>query len=188
MKTRVISLLAVVIIIMTGCKTKTDGLDRAMALRSKLLSSSGYSFDADITADYGDRLYTFSMNCRVDDSGTVAFTVTAPETLAGISGNIGENGGALTFDDTALAFDLLADGQFSPVSAPWLLVHTLCSGYLTSCAEIEGGWMLSIDDRYEDDALNLTVYLGADGLPFAAEAAWQGRRILSLTVKNFTFA
>lgn len=158
-----------------------------MALRSKLLSSDGYSFDAEITADYGDRLYSFSMNCRVDDEASVAFSVTAPQTIAGITGNITEKGGRLTFDDTALAFELLADGQFSPVSAPWLLVHTLRSGYLTSCAETEGGWILSIDDRYEDDALNLTVYLGADDLPSAAEVSWKGRRILSLTVKNFTF-
>ena len=47
--------------------------------------------------------------------------------------------------------------------------------------------MVSIDDSYEDDALNLSVWLGQDGLPTGAEILWRGRRVLSLTVKNFSF-
>ena len=174
-------------VLLSGCKSETDGLAAAMELRSKLLSSAGCRFDAQITADYGDRLYTFSMNCQADAEGTVSFTVTDPETIAGITGNVGKSGGALTFNDTALAFELLADEQFSPVSAPWLLVHILSSGYLTSCAQIESGWMITIDDSYDDDALSLNVYLGVDDLPVGAEVSWRGRRILSMTVKNFTF-
>ena len=158
-----------------------------MELRSRLASSDGYSFDTQITANYGDRLYTFEMNCRVDSTGNLDFTVTAPDAIAGIMGSVNPQGGKIIFDDTALAFELLADGQFSPVSAPWVLVHTLHYGYITSCAQVEGGTMVSIDDSYEDDALNLSVWLGQDGLPTGAEILWRGRRVLSLTVKNFSF-
>ena len=164
-----------------------EPLKPALELRSRLVASQGYGFDTQVTADYGDKLYTFDMNCRVDNSGNVAFTVTGPETIAGITGVVSSQGGKLTFDDTALAFELLADGQFSPVGAPWVLVHTLHSGYITSCARLDTGYMVSIDDRYDDDALNLSVWLGEDGLPTGAEISWDGRRVLSLTVKNFRF-
>jgi hypothetical protein len=66
-----------------------------------------------------------------------------------------------------------------------VLVHTLRSGYILSCAELESGTMVSIDDSYENDALNLSVWLDSENLPTGAEVFWQGRRILSMTVKNF---
>lgn len=187
MKKRFITFTIALLVFLAGCSGGGDSLDRALALRSRMVSSNGCTFDAEVTADYGDKLYIFAMSCQADSQGNVAFTVTAPESIAGITGTVSEQGGQLTFDDTALAFELLADGQFSPVSAPWLLVHTLRSGYLTSCAQVEDGLLLSIDDSYEADALNLSVYLGQDDLPTAAEVSWQGRLILSLTVKNFAF-
>lgn len=174
-------------ILLPGCAGGGDTLGQAMDLRSRLLSSGGYTFDTEITADFGDKVYTFAMNCRADNAGNVAFTVTAPDTIAGITGVMDAQGGKLTFDGTALAFELLADGRLSPVSAPWVLVHTLHFGYITSCAQTDSGLMVSVNDSYEDDALNLCVYLSEDGLPAGAEIFWNGSRILSLTVKNFTF-
>ena len=187
MKKKVVLWFILLCVLLPGCDGGGDSLKPAMELRSRLLASEGYTFNTQITADYGDKLYTFDLNCQVDNAGNVAFTVTAPETIAGISGIMDSKGGKLTFEDTALAFDLLADSRFSPVSAPWVLVHTLHYGYITSCAELEDGTMLSINDSYENDALNLSVWLGQDRLPVGAEIFWQGRRVLSLTVKNFSF-
>ena len=73
------------LLLLTGCAGTQERLDRAIALRSKLLSASGCSFDAVITADYGDITYTFSLNCQGDDQGNLLFSVTAPQTIAGIS-------------------------------------------------------------------------------------------------------
>ena len=174
-------------VILPGCAAGEDAMGQALDLRSRLLCSDGYTFDARISADFGDRVYTFSMNCQADSGGNLAFTVTAPESIAGITGKIDAQGGKLTFDDTALAFELLADGRFSPVSGPCVLVHTLHFGYITACARTEAGVMVSVNDSYADDALNLSVYLGADGLPTDAEIFWRGSRVLSLTVSNFSF-
>ena len=55
-----------------------------MSLRSRLLAGT-VSFDAEITADYGDELYTFSMHCQSDLQGQVTFTVTQPENISGIT-------------------------------------------------------------------------------------------------------
>ena len=157
-----------------------------MSLRSRLLAGS-VSFDAAITADYGDELYTFAMQCQSDTRGQVRFTVTEPETISGITGTIDGNVGKLHFDDQVLSFPLMADDQLSPVSAPWIFMRTLHSGYLTS-ADMEGELLrLSIDDSYDDDALHLDVWLNESDHPVRAEVIWQGRRLLSIEVKNFTF-
>lgn len=172
--------------LLTGCIGNNEELERAMGLRAKLLSGS-CGFDTEITADYGDQLYTFSVSCTGDSSGMLTFTVTAPDTIAGIAGSISNGAGKLTFDDTALEFPLLADGQVTPVSAPWLLLKTLQGGYLTS-AGMDGELLrLTIDDSYEEDALQLDIWLGRDDKPVRAEILYDGRRILTLTVNNFTF-
>lgn len=170
---------------LTGCAQQDALLDRAMTLRAQMIANA-VSFDAEITADYGDVTYTFSMNCQVDTTGSMTFTVAEPDTLAGITGTISATGGKLTFDDTALAFEMMADGQLTPVIGPWVLIKTLRSGYLTSCGMDADSLRLAIDDSYEEDALHLDIWLDGEDKPKNADIYWEGRRLLSVTVSNFT--
>ena len=133
-----------------------------MKFRETLLAAQSCSFDAEITADYGDSLNQFRMGCQADSSGTIAFEVLAPETITGIKGNLSYSGGELTFDDTALYFDLLTDDQLTPVSAPWIFLKALRSGYITSVCREECGLRVTVDDSYESDALTLDVWLEED--------------------------
>jgi hypothetical protein len=169
-----------------GCGRNDDALDRALSMRQRL-QSAACSFDCTVTADYGEKIHVFSMRCTAELTGDMTFEVLSPETITGITGIVSQSKGKLTFDDKALAFDLLADGQLSPVSAPWVLIHTLRGGYLSSCAEIEGGMILSIDDSYDKDPLRLDIRMDEDGKPETADILWQGRRILSMEVENFEF-
>lgn len=179
-----IGALLLFVCLITGCTSVSNEMERGLALRDKLLSC-GCSFSTDITADYGDKVYTFTMDCLADAQGNITFTVTAPETISGITGTIDNAGGKLTFDDTALQFALMADDQVTPVSAPWILVKTLRSGYLTS-ANTEGDYLrLTIDDSYEEDALHLDIWLSSDDIPVRAEILYDGRKILSLAVTDF---
>lgn len=184
---RVGLILLAVVLLLGGCTADDGQLDRAMTLRAEMIAKT-ISFDAKILADYGDKSYEFSMNCQADTDGKLRFTVGEPETIAGISGTVSAAGGKLTFDDVALAFEVMADGQLSPVSAPWVLVKTLRSGYLTSCCEEDGVLRVAIDDSYEEDALHLDIWLDEQDLPKYAEIYWQGRRLLSIMVSNFRMA
>lgn len=174
-------------VFLSGCGGKNRELHKGMELRTKLLAAQAVSFDAEITADYGDAVHMFSMACESDELGNLTFSVTAPETVAGITGKIGSEGGALTFDGTALYFDMLPEGQISPISAPWILLKTLRSGYLTSAGKDRERTMLTIDDSYEDDALTLDIWLDDKDFPEEAEVLYKGRKILSLKVSNFVF-
>jgi hypothetical protein len=181
-----LKILAVILalLILGGCKGSEAELNRAMALRAQLLASS-VSFDAKITADYGSEVHTFSVYCEGDSQGNLGFRVTAPETIADITGRIGAGEGKLTFGDTALAFPLLAEEQLSPVSAPWVFYQTLRGGYLTS-AGMEGQLLrLTIDDSYEEDAMTVDIWLNESDVPIRAEILYDGRRILTLDIENF---
>lgn len=174
-----------ILLLFTGCARAQSGMDRAIAARESLLNASGCTFEAEVTADYGDKTYTFTMDCEADNAGNVRFFVTQPETIAGIGGRLGGEGGSLTFDGSVLAFPLMADGVLSPVGAPWAMLRALRGGYLTDCAEQSGGCRVTIDDSFSGESLRVEVLTGADDLPLTAEILWEGRRILSVCVRNF---
>ncbi len=178
-------ILMLLVCLLTGCSEKNTEMERGLALRTKILQAQSCSFDACITADYGDKLHSFSVSCQADNRGDLTFAVTEPETIAGISGTLSESGGKLTFDNTALQFDTMTDNQISPVNTPWVFLKTLRSGCLTA-AGMEGDQLrLSIDDSYEENALRLDIWLNEEDIPERAEILYAGRRILSMDVKNF---
>ena len=180
-----LGILAVMVLIFAGCSRDAKELDRAISFRGKLLQAQEVRFDAKITADYEEEVYLFAMKCSCDSKGEVFFSLTSPDSIAGISGSITDVGGKLTFNDTAVRFELMADEQLSPVCAPWILMKTLRSGYLTSVCQEEELFRLTIDDSYEEDALQLDIWLDAHNSPCRADILFDGKRILQLCVENF---
>ena len=173
------------LLLLTGC-TRTDrDLQRAMDLRENLLGSESCSFLCQITADYGDSLHKFSVDCQGDRQGNVHFTVTEPETISGITGMISDRGGEITFDNTALQFGLLTDQQLSPVSGPWIFLRTLRSGYLMNAGMEEDLLHVGARDTYEEDALLVDLWLGPGDLPQRSEILFRGRKILTLQIEDF---
>ena len=177
--------LMLTILLLTGCSETRNMLDKAMTLRVDLLACESYCFDAAITADYGDEVNTFSMHCVGDNDGNLEFTVTKPETIAGITGAISAQEGEFTFDDQAVAFPLLAEGQVAPISGPWILMKTLMGGYLTACNEEDDLIHLMINDSYAEDALELEIWLDENTNPIQAEIGYEGRRIVTMEIENF---
>lgn len=177
--------ICILLLMLPGCSRSRERIDRCMELRARLLRSA-CSFTAEVTADYGDKVYTFTMACTGDTQGNLTFEVVQPESIAGITGTVTGEGGFLTFDDAALQFDLLAEDTVTPVSAPWIFLKTLRGGYLTAAGEDGALLRVTIDDSFEDDALQLDIWLDGENIPVRGEILYEGRRILSLTVSDFT--
>ena len=170
---------------LSGCSGEATELERGMELRSKTLKAESVEFETDITADYGDKVHRFSLKCQGTADGTVFFAVTAPESIAGITGKISGDKGILTFDDVVLSMDLLTDDQLSPIGAPWVFLKTLRSGYLRG-AGMEGELLrLTIQDSYEENSLQLDIWLAEEDTPIRTEILCDGKRILSMDVRSF---
>ncbi len=173
------------LLLLTGCKNLEGSVDRALGFREQLLNSNGCSFDALVTADYTDVQYTFNIHCEADAQGAISFQVLSPETIAGIAGTISEDGGRFTFDGETLLFPLLIEGVVSPVSAPWLFLEGLQSGYISGCAQTDQEIEIHIDDTYEGHNLKFIVKADSSACPVFADIFWNGQRILSLNIENF---
>lgn len=178
-----------VLAILCGCgKTAESHMGEALDFRAKLQGAGGCSFHTEITADYGDTVYTFSVACTTEEDGDLTFTVESPETIAGITGTVESEGGKLTFDDTALAFELLADGKVSPVTAPYVVTESWRTGYITAAGREERGLRMTVDSSFEEKPLTVETWLdGEKGVPIFSEVCYNGQRILTLTIWNFQY-
>ena len=161
-------------------------MDRGMLLRKNLLEKD-CAFIATITADYGSFVHTFQMDCTANAAGELHFTVIKPDSISGITGSFSAAGGKLTFDKEILLFEMLADGQITPVSAPWMMIRTLQQGYMHACGFEGDGLRLQLHDSYRDDALQMDIWTDANDNPVCGEIVFAGRRILSVDVENFAF-
>lgn len=173
------------ILLLVGCTSEKNGIEQAVILRERILAADSCSFQAVITADYGDSIYSFTMDCVSDREGNLDFFVKEPESICEITGRVGSSGGKLTFDDQILSFFLLADGEISPVSGPWLVMKALRGGYLRNYAVENTGIRLTIDDSFESETLQADIWLDQNGLPIHADLIWQDRRIITVSIENF---
>lgn len=171
---------------LSGCSNQDVNLNKAVALRESVISAEKCSFIATVTADYVSESYTFKMKCESDAQGNVNFTVLEPDSIDGITGQISNEGGKLTFDDKYLVFAPLVDGQITPVSAPWLFLKTLKSGYISGCAKEKETSKIYFDDIYQDEKLTLITETDNNNIPYSAEIYFNGRRTVTMLVENFT--
>ena len=83
------------ILVLSGCGNSDKAMEEGMQLRQKMLSSAGCSFDATVTADYGDEIYEFTLSCQADERGDLGFTVISPDSISGVTGTVSGTGGKL---------------------------------------------------------------------------------------------
>ena len=183
---RILSLILLVCLL-TGCKGEESLIAQAISFRGELISRGGCSFLAKITADYGEDVQQFSLNCEADRDGRVSFSVTEPESIGGISGSIEGEDGLITYDGLQLAFPLLVSEQISPVSAPALTMKCWIGEYILSAGMSDGIYRVSYEKKINGKDLLIDTYFEKD-IPISAELCYNGYRIIRIEIMNFSFA
>lgn len=173
------------ILLFSGCSPRTGQSEAILQLRQKITASDSCEFDTKITADFGSYTYVFRLQCAMDAQNSLRFCIAEPKTISDICGRIDIDGGEISFDDRVLGFPLLAEGELSPVSAPWIFLRGLRSGYISSTGKDGDSLKVTIDDVFDGEPLRLDVWMDGGNTPYYAEILWKNRRILSLDVENF---
>ena len=179
------SCLVLCVCFLCGCTSAKQPMDQALDFRNKILNSGSCSFTAEVQATIDEDIYVFQMECIAEHTGILKFTVTEPETIAGVGGEISTSGASLNFDDVVLSVPMVADGRLNPLSSPWVLINSLRSGYLSGIGGYENGFLLSIDDSYKEDALRLNVYTTNDFTPQRTEIYHNGICIIAMQIDDF---
>ncbi len=116
----------------------------ALAIREEYLGKTACQCQADVTADYGQRVYQYGMEAAVNGEETV-LTLSAPETVAGLTARLKAGESALEYDGLSVETGPLNDDGLTPVSAVPALLEAAKSGYIRSCALEEDGALLRVD-------------------------------------------
>lgn len=116
----------------------------ALSIRGEYLALDACSAQAAVTADYGQRVYEYELAVSVDGEETV-LTLSAPETVAGLTARLTGEENLLEFDGVSVETGPLDGDGLTPVSAVPALLEAARSGYITACALEEDGTVLRVD-------------------------------------------
>lgn len=146
MRKRLLCVPMITLLLLTACGSgggnQTEEL--ALTIRGEYLDMTTCSATADITADYGQRVYQYTMEVSVEGEET-ALTLSAPDTVAGITARVKGEDTQLEFDGLLVETGPLNEDGLTPVSAIPALLETARSGYITTCSLEEESGLLRID-------------------------------------------
>ena len=133
-------------LLLAGCGRRggNEGEELALTIRGEYLAMDGCAARAAVTADYGQRVYRYEMAVAVS-GGETLLTLSAPETVAGLTARMAGEENFLEFDGLSVETGPLDEHGLTPVSAVPALLEAARSGYITACALEEDGTVLRVD-------------------------------------------
>ena len=179
-------------LLLTGCgKAGRSGAEElALTIRGEYLAMEHCALQAAVTADYGQRVYQYEMAAAVTGQETV-LTLSAPETVAGLTARITGEDSRLEFDGVCVETGPLDGNGLTPVSALPALLEAARSGYMTACALEEDGAVLRVDcgDPSGSPGTGAETVLWFDAATHAlvkGEISVDGFRAILCEFSNFT--
>ena len=131
-------------LLLSGCGGGNEVEDLALAIRDELTAAQVLTAQASVTADYGQRVYGFELTMEAGPEETI-LTLTAPETVAGITARLRGEENTLEYDGLSVETGPLDEDGLTPVSALPALLEAAEGGYLTACTLEEDGSVLRVD-------------------------------------------
>lgn len=161
-------------------------MQQALQLRTELLQAGGCRYAADVSVNYDDVRFDFSLDCVCGADGAARMTIRAPRTLAGIAAELSAGSARVEFEDTAVAFGLMADGNLAPMQLPQLLVQALCADYIEAAGREGDAVRVTYLHGYDEKELTVDVWLSGALMPDYAEVSYQGQMLAAMTITDFT--
>ena len=116
--------------LLCGCTGADDENELALQLRSDFLSMDGCSGTMEVTADYGQRVYEYTVDFFSTQKEGMTLVITAPEEVAGITAQVASGKTYLEFDGVQLETGPLNEDGLSPLDALPAFVTAMGTGYI----------------------------------------------------------
>lgn len=172
------------LLLLCACGAGETSAQRAVSFRTELKEAEGCSFQAAITADYGEyiREFTLFCSCTPEECG---ITVVEPETASGITAVVSGQQAQVSFEDTVLAVEQFSTRKLSPLSAPYLLMKAWTEGYVSTGTVQDtretGEYLLG----YGSEELTITTVWN-NAVPDYAEISDGASTLLTCQISDFS--
>lgn len=177
-------------LLLTGCgRGQGNPADQAAAIQACYGQLTAMQAQAQVTADYGDRAYQYTVQCQ-GNAQSGSLTVLEPDSIAGAGTRWEDGKTCLDYEELTLETGQLSPDGLSPADALPVILQTCANGAL-----LESGWA---DWGQEEPCLYLllqnpnqeesTVALWADPETCAlcqAEVRWEEQTVIRFAFTDF---
>ncbi|NCE64009.1 hypothetical protein D1159_05260 [Pseudoflavonifractor sp. 524-17] len=105
----------------------------ALGIRAEYLAADRCAAQAEIIADYGQRVYQYALDVDWAREGVSTLTITAPEEVAGVTARLQTGETALEYDGVRVETGPLNPEGLSPMDAVPALFTAAREGFLAQC-------------------------------------------------------
>lgn len=165
----------------------------ALNIRTEYLAMTACAATVDITADYGQRVFEYTLSVSWQKDGETLLTVEAPEEIAGITARIENGSSYLEYDGASLETGLLSAEGLSPMEAVPAVLDYIFSGYIAECdfetvGESQQLWFCCRDPECSPGAgTEAAFWFDADSHALArAEILSDGYTVIQCVFTEFT--
>lgn len=126
-------------LLLAACGSGEVGVGRteqlALDIRTDYIGMAGCTASMEVTADYGERVYTYGMDLTWQKDGETVLVLYAPEDVAGATVRIQAGETALEYDGARIETGALDAAGLSPVDAAPALLAYAREGFMAECGE-----------------------------------------------------
>lgn len=192
MKKRLLFPPMILLFLLSACGSQggSEGEELALTIRGEYLAMDRCDCQAQLTADYGQRVYDFTVSAAVEGEETTV-TILQPEEAAGITARITEEGGALEYEGMSMETGPLDEEGLSPAQALPVLLEAARSDYMAECTLEEDGSLLRV--RCADPTKNpgtgreVTLWFDAESHDLVrGEISADGMRVVRCEITQLT--
>lgn len=131
MRKSLICIPMILLLLLTGCGGQGNDNDAlASKARTDYLSMQRCAGTVDLHADYGERVYDYTIAFTQESGGETVLQLTAPAEVAGVSARIAQGETRMEFDGVALETGALSADGLAPIDAIPLVLDYLREGYI----------------------------------------------------------
>ena len=165
-------------LLLTGCAGRAE---TEWSLWQASLTGREITFSAEITVSAGETRQTFR-GTAADDGETCVFTVTSPESIAGVTCRCTAGEDTLEYDGAILSLGTAEEDSAAPCAACPILTDALRRGRLLYLGREPNCTTAALEGKNGE-----TVTLWRrEGIPVYAEIARDGRTTLRLGLENWS--
>ena len=130
--------LMMILPLLSGCSggergNGTSADELTLTIRTEYLAMTACSATVDVVADYGQRVYEYTLAVSWQKNGETVLTVVEPEIIAGVTAKIQDGTGYLEFDGASLETGTIFAEGLSPIEAIPAVLNYIFTGYIAEC-------------------------------------------------------
>lgn len=178
---------------MPGAGQEPTAEEEARQVRTEFLAASSCAGTAEVTADYGQRVYDFTLDFSWEKDGETVLTLTAPEDLAGLTARVAQGQSRLEFDGISLDTGELTGEGLTPLELVPTLMEWVRTGFMAQCVYENLNEIPALRVQFRDADMQAgtgsecTVWFArTDHALLRTELFWNGEMVLSGDFSNFT--